>query len=94
MTIKILTPESLVFEGEVDSLLVPGVSGEFQIFKNHAAVVSSLKNGEIRIFTSNMEGGFEKNFRQSPQRSNEYIYKIRSGVLEFNNNTGVLLCEE
>ena len=47
MNIKILTPEFVVFDGEVDSVLLPGKNGDFHIMKNHAATVSSLVNGKI-----------------------------------------------
>ena len=46
MNIKILTPEFVVFEGEVESVLLPGKNGDFHIIKNHAAIVSSLVNGK------------------------------------------------
>ncbi len=34
MNIKILTPEYVVFEGDVNSVLLPGKNGEFHIMKN------------------------------------------------------------
>ncbi len=46
MNIKILTPEYVAFEGEVESVLLPGKNGEFHIMKNHAAIVSSLVGGK------------------------------------------------
>lgn len=94
MTIKILTPEYLVFEGEVESLLVPGVSGDFHLFKDHAAVVSALKNGKVRIFTSELEEEYAKNFEQNPENNKEFTYKIQSGVIEYYHNNGIILCEE
>lgn len=42
MQLNIITPQYVVFEGEVDSVTVPGKGGEFQMLNNHAAVVSSL----------------------------------------------------
>lgn len=93
MTIKILTPELLIFEGEVDSVLVPGENGDFHIFPNHAAVVSALKTGEIRIFAPSIPEKFAGHFRPVPEDSQQHIYCISSGVLEFYNNNGILLCE-
>ena len=48
MNIKILTPEFVVFDGEVDSVLLPGKNGDFHIMKNHA-IVSSLVNGKSKF---------------------------------------------
>ena len=35
--------------GEVDSVAVPGVDGEFEMLNNHAAIVSNLK-GSIKVY--------------------------------------------
>ena len=47
MNIKILTPEFVVFDGEVDSVLLPGKNGDFHIMKTLSAIVSSLVNGKV-----------------------------------------------
>ena len=52
MNIKILTPELVVFEGEVESILLPGELGEFHILNDHAPVVSSLRTGKVKLITS------------------------------------------
>ena len=49
MYLEIVTPEAVLFSGEVTSVTVPGVNGEFQMLDNHAPIVSTLKDGEIRI---------------------------------------------
>ncbi|MFT4568114.1 MAG: F-type H+-transporting ATPase subunit epsilon [Saprospiraceae bacterium] len=49
MNLVILTPEKEVFRGEITSVKVPGTSGQFEILSNHAAIVSSLTEGEVRI---------------------------------------------
>ena len=46
MNIKILTPEFVVFEGDVKSVLLPGKNGDFHIMKDHAAIVASLIGGK------------------------------------------------
>jgi len=49
MNLVILTPEKEIFRGEITSVKVPGTSGQFEILSNHAAIVSSLTEGEVRI---------------------------------------------
>ena len=49
MTVEILTPEKKFFSGEAESILMPGADGKFEILKDHAPLISSLKEGEIRI---------------------------------------------
>ncbi len=49
MNITVLTPDKEVFHGEITSVKVPGTAGEFQVLKNHAAIVSSLSKGKVAI---------------------------------------------
>ena len=47
MKLEIVTPEQLVFSGEVSLVTVPGTSGRFTILENHAPIISSLTKGVI-----------------------------------------------
>jgi len=63
LTLKIVSPEKVVFEGEVLSVIVPGTSGQFEILPDHAPIISSLEEGEIiyKTETQNsllIRGGF------------------------------------
>ena len=49
MYLEIVSPETTLFKGEVDSVAVPGVNGEFEMLNMHAAVVSTLKDGFVKI---------------------------------------------
>ncbi len=93
MNIKILTPESVVFEGEVDSVLLPGKNGDFQIMKDHTAIVSSLINGKVRLFTNQVAENYSKFFTKENDAKSIFSYPIKSGVIEFNNNKGIILAE-
>ena len=93
MNIKILTPEHVVFEGDVESILLPGKSGEFQIFKNHAAIVSALVGGKVKVYTDKVHSPFDKFFTKENEAQSAFSYVIKSGVLEFNNDKGIILCE-
>lgn len=54
MKLEILTPESVYYNGEADSVTLPGTMGSFQIRKNHAPIISSLGKGKLS-FTVNGE---------------------------------------
>jgi F-type H+-transporting ATPase subunit epsilon len=47
--IDIVTPTGKVFSGEIKSCTAPGVDGEFCILENHAALLSALNVGRIKI---------------------------------------------
>ena len=47
LKLKIVSPERIEFEGDVESVLVPGTLGQFQILVNHAPIISSLDKGKV-----------------------------------------------
>ena len=49
MFLEIISPEKIIYSGEVSSVAVPGVQGEFEMLNNHAAIVSSLKKGILKF---------------------------------------------
>ena len=93
MNIKILTPETVVFDGEVSSVLLPGKNGDFHIMKNHAAIVSALVNGKVRLYTNDIAPEYNKNFTRENERDSVFSYQIKSGVVEFNHEKGIILAE-
>jgi F-type H+-transporting ATPase subunit epsilon len=46
---ELVSPEKTLFSGDVESVIVPGVDGEFQVFAGHAPVMSTLEMGVLRI---------------------------------------------
>lgn len=49
LTIKIVTPERVVFEGEAESLSVMTESGEITVLPDHIPLVTALRPGEMRL---------------------------------------------
>ena len=47
LTLRIVSPERVVFTGEVDSVLVPGTVGQFEILNDHAPIISTLVEGKV-----------------------------------------------
>jgi len=52
MKLEIISPEKRIFTGEVESVNLPGTAGGFTVLPRHAALISSLKTGEI-IYIAN-----------------------------------------
>ena len=46
-TLKIVSPDRIVFSGEVESVLVPGTVGQFEILNDHAPIISTLVEGKV-----------------------------------------------
>lgn len=55
LTIKIVTPERVVFEGSADSLSAMTESGEVTILPNHVPMASLLRSGEMRLKDNGIE---------------------------------------
>ncbi len=49
LKLEIVTPEGLIFEGDVKSVTFPGEEGEFGVLPKHATLLSLLKPGVIEI---------------------------------------------
>ncbi|MBP5340460.1 MAG: ATP synthase F1 subunit epsilon [Prevotella sp.] len=60
LRLKIVSPERVEFEGEVESVKVPGSQGNFEILNNHAPIISSLQKGVVEYAGKQLSilGGF------------------------------------
>ena len=65
MILEIVSPEAKLFSGEVTSVSVPGVDGDFQMLNNHAAIVSILGKGNVKVVAQNVQikEEFESKFK-------------------------------
>lgn len=86
MLLEIVSPEAILFEGQVDTVSVPGINGEFQMLNNHAPIVSLLVEGRIKIAGSNLE--FDPQFKDRFEKidSTTYYLPIKSGTIELKDN--------
>ena len=92
MYLEIVSPEAILFSGEVDSVVVPGTSGDFQMLNNHAPVVSTLKGGTVRINGAiTIEDAVKDKFTKDGANVN--LFSINSGTVETRNNKLILLAD-
>lgn len=79
MNVSIITPNNTLFEGkEIQSVILPGKDGKFELLENHAPIIAALKEGEIVIRSS---GSTEK-------------IKIKNGLVECLKNEVSILVED
>jgi len=76
MRLDIVTPDEHIYSGEIKLVKLPGVDGSFEILANHAALISTLQKGEIKIIEENNEVKF---------------FEINEGVVEAQNNKVIVL---
>ncbi len=64
LKLKIVTPERVVLEEEVDQVTIPTMAGEITVLPEHIPLVSALKSGDIVAFSNGdhipfaVSGGF------------------------------------
>ena len=44
---ELVSPEKLLFSGDVEQVVVPGTEGDFAVLKDHAPVMSALRPGVL-----------------------------------------------
>ena len=77
-TLSIVTPEKVVFEQTISSLVVPGSEGYLGILSNHAPLITALKPGKIEF---------------SDDQDEVHILAVSGGFLEVSNNQATLLAD-
>ena len=65
-----------IFDGEVESVSVPGAAGDMQILANHEPLISPLKEGTVTIVEANGQ---------------EQSHEIESGTIEISQNHATIL---
>ncbi len=81
MNIKIITPDTTVFDGEAYGLQLPGLTGSFELLENHAPMVAALGEGPLKILKDQSGAPLEN-------------YTLSGGILEMNvGNQAVVLAE-
>ncbi len=78
MYLEIITPEKLLFEGDITIIKLPGTLGYFEIMQNHESIISTLMQGKIKVKETN---GIITYF------------EIKGGLVEVSNNEVKVLVE-
>ena len=92
MILEVVSPEAILFSGEVNSVAVPGANGAFQDLDNHAPIVSILNPGTVKI------GGKlflpEATAHRFKQQGEETFLELpNGGTVEMQQNKIVLLAD-
>ncbi len=48
MKLEIISPETTLFSGEVELVVLPGMAGSFTVLDKHAPIISGLQKGSLR----------------------------------------------
>ncbi|MGI6243049.1 MAG: ATP synthase F1 subunit epsilon [Prevotella sp.] len=61
LTVRIVSPEKIVYDGPCERIKVPGTLGSFEILDNHAPIISSLETGIVEYVTKSGKKSLEIN---------------------------------
>jgi len=78
MYLEIITPEKMLFTGDITIIKLPGTTGSFEIMENHASIISTLGQGKIKVKESNGIISY---------------YEIKGGLVESSDNEVKVLVE-
>ena len=92
MYLEIVSPEATLFAGEVTTVTVPGVEGEFQMLKDHAAIVSLLQEGNVK-FDGSAAIAEAHASKFSKDAHGKTLLHITSGTVEMKDNKIIVLVD-
>ncbi len=75
--LKIITPEKIVFENDVDSITAQGVNGSFGILPDHIPFMAALDVDTAEVLKD----------------GNKIIFSIIGGAFQFKQNEAIILTE-
>ena len=93
MILEIVSPEASLFKGEITSIAVPGVDGDFQMLNNHAPIVSLLQKGIIKISAPSFKISKESKDLFTKINDQNYTLEISSGTIEMKDNKIIVLAD-
>lgn len=93
MYLEIVSPEATLFSGTVTSVAVPSVDGEFEMLKDHAAIVAILQEGLVKIYGDIiLNDAIKSKFIKSNTRPGFFL-PINSGTVEMKDNRVIILVD-
>lgn len=95
MHVEIITPETKIFSGEAEAVQLPGLDGSFQVLNNHAAIISGLAAGTVKVDLSAPFETEEQTSKHIRVDSNPKVIRvdIKGGVMEMLDNKVTVLAE-
>ena len=92
MQLEIVSPERTLLKADVESVIVPGTDGSFQMLDNHAPIVSTLISGTVKI-SGEIENSNSLPDSFSVISPKEIHLSISSGVVEMKENKVIILTD-
>lgn len=76
--LNVVTPEKVIFEDEVISIIAPGSEGYLGVLTDHAPLITALLSGKLTV---------------KDREGKEQFFCVSGGFLEVSNNVATLLAD-
>ena len=96
MQLEVITPDKTLFKGNAEAVSFPGSDGSFQVLKGHAPIISSLKDGKIKIDLQDDASNYDEVYTDiEKDSSNKRVIRlaIKGGVVEMQNDRIIVLAD-
>jgi F-type H+-transporting ATPase subunit epsilon len=78
MKLEIITPDKKIYSGVVKLVQLPGSKGNFEILDHHAAIISTLEKGKIKV---------------EEESGQVLFFDVEGGIVENKDNKIIVLAE-
>ena len=97
MLLEVITPDELLFKGNVSHVVLPGLDGSFGVLSHHAPMISALAKGKVKVDQNVAEnrdedvynGKLNNQFKDAAS----FTFDINGGVIEVKDNKIIVLAE-
>ena len=97
MILEVITPDEVLYKGNVSQVVLPGLDGSFGILDSHAPLISALAKGDIRVDQNVADNKDKKVFdgvlNDKFRDDNQFTFEINGGVIEVFDNKILVLAE-
>ena len=96
MLLEVITPDQMLFKGNVTHVDLPGLDGSFGVLSNHAPMISALSEGEMKVeqvVAENKGEEFDGKLNEEHRNDETFTFQIKGGVIEVRDNKIMVLAE-
>ena len=88
LQIEIFSIDCKLLSGKINSVIFPGSDGSFQVLKDHAPIVSTLKEGQIVIDGQvSFDDNVSRDLFKIEKDKHKIFLQIESGLVEIKKNS-------
>ena len=97
MILEVITPDEVLYKGNVSQVILPGLDGSFGILNSHAPLISALAKGNVRVDQNVSENNdkhlFNGKLNADHKTEDQFNFDINGGVVEVIDNKILVLAE-